>query len=66
MDIILNGEKKQVHEGLNIAELLTILNIKTEQVAVELNLAIINKNYYENKILENEDCVEIISFVGGG
>ncbi|MEK7448806.1 MAG: sulfur carrier protein ThiS [Planctomycetota bacterium] len=66
MDIILNGEKKQVHEGLNIAELLTVLNIKTEQVAVELNLAIINKNYYENKILENEDCVEIISFVGGG
>ena len=66
MEVILNGEKKEIAENISVKKLLAGLGIKTEQVAVELNLTIVPKTEYENKIIKAGDKIEIISFVGGG
>ena len=66
MEVILNGEKKEIAENISVKKLLAGLGIKTEQVAVELNLTIVPKTEYENKIIKTGDKIEIISFVGGG
>ncbi|MCK4908526.1 MAG: sulfur carrier protein ThiS [Planctomycetes bacterium] len=66
MEVILNGEKKEIAENISVKKLLAALGIKTEQVAVELNLTIVPKTEYENKIIKAGDKIEIISFVGGG
>ncbi|MCK5578374.1 MAG: sulfur carrier protein ThiS [Planctomycetes bacterium] len=66
MEVILNGEKKEIAENISVKKLLAGLGIKTEQVAVELNLTIVPKTEYGNKIIKAGDKIEIISFVGGG
>ena len=61
-----NGQKQSVEEGFTLARLLANLGVRQEQVAVELNLKVIEKQDYEKTLLKEGDRVEIISFVGGG
>jgi thiamine biosynthesis protein ThiS len=42
------------------------LEIKTERVAVELNLEILDRKDFELRSLKQGDRVEILSFIGGG
>jgi thiamine biosynthesis protein ThiS len=46
--------------------LLRELEIKTERVAVELNLEILDRKDFEGRSLKQGDRVEILSFIGGG
>ncbi len=52
--------------GLTIAEYLTKENFDVRKVAVEVNEEIVPKNKFADKILQDGDIVEIISFMGGG
>ncbi len=66
MQIILNGEKKDVPDDLTIIGLLRHLKIQPQRVAVELNLDIIKKDKYTATIIKNGDRLEVVSFMGGG
>lgn len=66
MDILLNGKKRAVSDGITISELLIGLGLQKEEVAVERNLHVVLKNEYENMLLAEGDRVEIVRFVGGG
>ena len=66
MTLTLNGEKKEIHDGLSVAGLLETLKIEPARVAVEVNVAIIKKDAYGSHVLHDGDEVEIVSFVGGG
>jgi sulfur carrier protein len=66
MQILLNGENLGTKDGSSIAELLTLLGIGSERVAVEVNLDIVPKANYDSHILTDGDRVEIVHFVGGG
>lgn len=66
MEIILNGEKKDVKENISLPDLLKELNLKPDRVAVELNLNIVDKNKYDQTLLKEGDKLEIVHFVGGG
>jgi thiamine biosynthesis protein ThiS len=46
--------------------LLRELAIKTERVAVELNLEILDRKEFDQRLLKQGDRVEILSFIGGG
>lgn len=64
--MIINGKEMEFNEGITIEELLKKLNLNMDKVVVEVNLEIIMKEKYYEFILNQEDKVEIISFVGGG
>ncbi len=66
MKVVVNGEEKEIPEGLTVEDLLNKLNIGKERVAVELNLDIVPKSRFADVVLKNGDRVEIVSFVGGG
>lgn len=66
MHIVVNGEQQEVEESLTVADLLQKLNLRTEQVAVEINLKILDRNDFSTWTLHNGDKVEILSFIGGG
>jgi len=66
LTLTLNGEKKEVQDGLSVAGLLDALKIEPARVAVEVNVAIIKKDSYGSHMLNEGDTVEIVSFVGGG
>ena len=66
MIVHVNGENQNLPNGLTVAELLHMLGIHTEQVAVELNLKIVDRGEFSSSVLHDGDTVEILSFIGGG
>jgi thiamine biosynthesis protein ThiS len=66
MRIQVNGEGRDCRAGLTVGELLRELELKTERVAVELNLEILDRNDFDQRGLKEGDRVEVLSFIGGG
>lgn len=66
IEIVLNGEKRQVPEGLTVATLLDHLGIPRDRVAVELELEIVSRSRWEEASVHPNAQVEIVHFVGGG
>ena len=64
--IQLNGDLYEVHKGTNLNELLNNLKIQRNKVAIEVNGEIVEKNKYSKLILNSDDKVEIVHFIGGG
>ena len=52
--------------GKTLAEYLETTNYKLRRIAVECNGEIVLKANYESTILKDDDCLEIVCFVGGG
>ena len=64
--IQLNGDSYEINHGTNLNELLNKLKIQKNKVAIEVNGKIVEKNKYSNLILNKNDKVEIVHFIGGG
>ena len=66
MKIQVNGEARDVPEGMTVTQLLQSLTIVPERVVVELNLTILKRAQLPGAVLNTGDQVEIVHFVGGG
>ncbi len=66
MKITVNGEPQEVADGLTVAGLLTLLGVRDERVAVEVNVDVVRRDARAARALAEGDRVEIVSFVGGG
>lgn len=66
IQIHVNGQIRTWRSGATVADLLKELDIRTERVAVELNLEILDRAALGQRQLENGDRVEILGFIGGG
>jgi thiamine biosynthesis protein ThiS len=66
MNITLNGEKKEVPDGISVVGLLDFLKIQHQRVAVELNTEIVKKDNYGETPIREGDSLEVVSFMGGG
>lgn len=66
IEIYVNGDTRITRVGATVADLLRELEIKTERVAVELNLEILDRATFDQRSLKDGDRVEILSFIGGG
>ena len=61
----INGENYE-YAGLSVLEMLTELGFSKERIAVEINCDIVPKADYSTTKLNEDDTVEVVSFVGGG
>ena len=61
----INGELFNV-AGISVKAYLLDGGYDLMRVAVELNGEILPKSQYENTYLNDNDSVEVVSFVGGG
>lgn len=66
MEITINGEKKNLPEEQNLAELLVYFGLPSERVAVELNREVVRKKDWQTIKVSDGDKLEVIHFVGGG
>jgi thiamine biosynthesis protein ThiS len=66
MEIFLNGEKKEVPEGLTLAALLDWLKLPQDRIAVEYNLEIAPRGHWSETSVHGGDRLEVVHFVGGG
>ncbi len=66
VNILVNGDARQVADGLTVAELLDELRLADRHVAVEVNLQLVPKNRHDEHRLGEGDRLEIVTLVGGG
>jgi len=64
--IQLNGDFYEINHGTNLNELLDKLKLQKNKVAIEVNGEIVERTKYQNLILNKNDKVEIVHFIGGG
>lgn len=64
--MIVNGKEFKRNNEKTIIDLLVTLNINPEVVVVEQNGIIIGKENFKITEIQDEDAIEVVSFVGGG
>lgn len=66
MEIIVNGQTRQIGEDATIAQLLDELDLAKKYVAVEVNRQLVPKKLHAEHCLAAGDKLEIVTLVGGG
>ncbi len=66
MQIRLNGQARDVSDGITVAGLLHDLRVPPERVAVLVNQGIIKKPSYGSTMLRDGDAVEVLTVMAGG
>lgn len=67
MQITVAGVKKQVAEGLTVAQLVIDEKVETPQyVTVTINDEFVESGHFEATVLNEGDSVEFLYFMGGG
>jgi thiamine biosynthesis protein ThiS len=64
--VTINGEEKEIEAGLQVSDLLRLLELKPERLAIELNRRIIRRAAWASTEISEGDKIEIVHFVGGG
>lgn len=66
MNITVNGKSITCAEKSTLTELLCQLEVSTDTVVIEKNKELIPTKYFSSTILQQEDIIELLHFVGGG
>ncbi len=66
MDIQLNGDARDIPDGITVADLLAREGLAERRVAVEVNGAIVPRGRHAAHRLAQGDRVEIVHALGGG
>ena len=61
-----NGEIFEFCEGMTVSNLIAEMGFSEAMVAVELNLDILPRDSFSSTVLKENDCIEVVRFVGGG
>jgi len=64
--ISVNGEPREVEEGLTVAALLESLGVAAPRVVVEHNMRILRAEDFAAARIGEGDELEVLQFVGGG
>jgi thiamine biosynthesis protein ThiS len=64
--IRMNGELRELPDGVTLLQLLEELKLSGRPIAVELNLQVVPKSMFAGTPLREGDRLEVVSFVGGG
>lgn len=66
IQILLNGESRDVPPGTSVAGLVELLGHAGRRVAVEVNREIVPKSLHAERLLAEGDAVELVHALGGG
>jgi sulfur carrier protein len=66
VEVIVNGESRDVPNDATIAMLIEALGLNPRHVAVELNLEVVPRARHAEHQLVAGDRLEVVTLVGGG
>jgi sulfur carrier protein len=66
MMVKINGDSREVPDGLTVSALLAFLEMRNDRVAIEHNLNILPRALWNATLVRPNDNFEIVHFVGGG
>jgi thiamine biosynthesis protein ThiS len=66
MTVTINGDSREIPDGLSVAGLIEHLGLVGGRVAVERNREVLSRDAWRDTQLAAGDTLEIVHFVGGG
>lgn len=69
MQLLMNGQPREfaeLNETSSVGDLLAVLQLKSDRVALERNGEIVSRSAWGETRLSEGDKIEIVHFVGGG
>ena len=66
MSVTINGDAREVPQGLTVAGLIEHLGLHPRLIVVEHNREILDRQKYEHTAVKEGDVFELVHFVGGG
>ncbi|HVA27320.1 MAG TPA: sulfur carrier protein ThiS [Candidatus Baltobacteraceae bacterium] len=66
MKATINGEARELPEGMTVSALLELLGAPRSGIAVARNDEVVRRSEYDTSALREGDAVEIIKAVAGG
>jgi len=63
---ILNGKATEIVENTSILDLVLSRNLEAEAIIVALNDKVIKRDQWIDTTINEGDCLELVSLVGGG
>lgn len=66
MMVTINGESREIPDGLSVAQLVEHLGLVTGRVAIERNREVLSREAWAETRVISGDVYEIVHFVGGG
>lgn len=66
MIITVNGQKTTVNDGITLYDFLKLKGLDLQKMVVEHNYRIVKTEEWPNIVLQENDNLEILKFVGGG
>ena len=64
--VSINGEPRELSEGLSLSDLIRELSLAPERIAIELNHEVVRRQEWSLTKLTDDDQIELVHFVGGG
>jgi len=64
--VSVNGEIKELEEGLNIHQMIEALDYRTKGFAVAVNTTFVSIKSYDTTIIKDGDTIDILAPVQGG
>ncbi|HKJ70591.1 MAG TPA: sulfur carrier protein ThiS [Gammaproteobacteria bacterium] len=66
MQIWLNGETREIREGLTLRDLVRDLGLEPQGVAVEVNREVVPRGSHAEYRISDGDRIEVVRAIGGG
>jgi sulfur carrier protein len=67
MKLTINGDVKEIKDGIVLSELLVIEDVEQpDMVSVQLNDEFLTKDTYATTALKENDSINFLYFMGGG
>ncbi|MDA7817264.1 sulfur carrier protein ThiS [Sulfurimonas sp.] len=66
MNIIINGEKRELEESVTLEKALETLGLTGKVMAAAVNMEIVKQDSWNTHKLCDGDKLELLDFVGGG
>lgn len=66
IDIEVNGENRRVATWTTLGDLVDILELQGQAVAMAVNRSVVPRQMWANQVLLAQDKIEIVRAIGGG
>lgn len=66
MEVRINGRAQALPRPMNLVELLDFLGLKPDRCAIELNRSLVSRAKWQEIVVNSNDELEVVHFVGGG
>ena len=66
MQIVLNGESREVADDITLDALIGMLDMPTRRFAIEVNEELIPRSEHAGHTLHADDRIEVVQAIGGG